>query len=275
MAKARKTPKSKSYPLKSRNRVFLSFLLLYFILEGICFAELSKKAAIWKNLEPGLDIGFLAAPKKSILGDSLIRVLRADPKFFALKLLNSSSSKTKKRFSVKKWVNQNSLVAGINASMYQKNQISSVSFMKTGKHVNSTWVSKDKTILAFDPIDKNKPPVKIIDRECEDFSSLRKQYTSLIQSIRMVSCKGENVWSPQKKNVEHGGCRNRPPRTGIFHSCAIPLLHPRFNQYAFAASHKFKTSHVCRRRGRCTIIYQYRQRGARIHWKFFLGCPRT
>ena len=157
MTKARKTPKSISYPLKTRNRVFLSFLMLYFISEGICFAQLSKKAAIWKNLEPGLDIGFFAAPKKSILGDSLIRVLRADPKFFALKLLNSSSSKTKKRFSVKKWVNQSSLVAGINASMYQKNQISSVSFMKTGKHVNSAWVSKDKTILAFDPINKNKP----------------------------------------------------------------------------------------------------------------------
>ena len=71
--------------------------------------------------------------------------------------------------------------------------------MKTGKHVNNTWVSKDKTILAFDPIDKKKPAVKIIDRECEDFNSLRKQYTSLIQSIRMVSCKGKNVWSPQKK----------------------------------------------------------------------------
>ena len=199
MIKARKASKSIFYALKTQNRIFLSFILFYLILEGISFAELSKKAAIWKNLEPGLKIGFFAAPKKSILGDSLIRILRADPRFFALKLLNSSSSKTKKRFSIKKWVNQNSLVAGINASMYQKNNISSVSLMKTGKHMNSTWVSKDKTILAFDPIDKKKPPVKIIDRECEDFSSLRKQYASLIQSIRMVSCKGKNVWSPQKK----------------------------------------------------------------------------
>ena len=71
--------------------------------------------------------------------------------------------------------------------------------MKTGNHLNSKWLSKDKTVLAFDPIEKEIPKVKIIDRECEDFNLLRKKYATLIQSIRMVSCKGENVWAPQNK----------------------------------------------------------------------------
>ncbi|MBC8283096.1 MAG: phosphodiester glycosidase family protein [Nitrospinae bacterium] len=166
---------------------------------GFARASSESSPAAWRNLEPGLDMGLFPAPKKSIVGDSLIRILRADPRFFSLRLLNSSASKTKKRYSVKKWVNQNSLVAGINASMYQKNQVSSVSYMKTGKHVNSTWLSKDKTVLAFDPTEKEIPTVKIIDRECEDFSTLKNQYATLIQSIRMVSCKGENVWAPQNK----------------------------------------------------------------------------
>jgi hypothetical protein len=164
----------------------------------LSFAD-SGDSTAWKNLEPGLDFGTFYAPKKSVFGDSLIRVLRADTRYFALKLLNSSALTPPKRYSVKKWVNQSALVAGINASMYQKNQVSSVSYMKTGKHVNSTWVSKDKTILAFDPTEKNIPTVKIIDRECEDFDALRNQYATLIQSIRMVSCKGENVWAPQNK----------------------------------------------------------------------------
>ena len=220
MGKVRKPPKSMADPLQTRNRNFLIFVLFYFIGTGISFADSSEKAAVWKNLEPGLDIGFFAAPKKSILGDSVIRILRADTGFFELKLLNASSSPNKKRYSVKKWVKQNSLVAGINASMYQKNRISSVSFMKTGKHVNSTWVSKDKTILAFDPVDKKIPAVKIIDRECEDFSSLRKQYASLIQSIRMVSCKGENVWSPQKKMWSTAA-------VGIDHQERVVFIHVR------------------------------------------------
>ena len=165
---------------------------------AMSFAD-SINSTAWKNLEPGLDFGIFKAPKKSAFGDSLIRVLRADTRFFALKLLNSSALKRPHKRSVKKWANQNSLVAAINASMYQRNQVSSVSYMKTGKHVNSTWVSKDKTVLAFDPTEKNMPTVRIIDRECEDFGILRKQYATLIQSIRMVSCKGENVWAPQNR----------------------------------------------------------------------------
>tara|TARA_Y100001960_G_scaffold216482_1_gene226295 strand:- start:1827 stop:2702 length:876 start_codon:yes stop_codon:yes gene_type:complete len=183
------------------SRAFL-FIFLFSSVLGLCFASPSSESAAtanWKNLEPGLDMGLFLAPKKSIVGDSLIKILRADPHFFTLKLLNSSASKTKKRYSVKEWVNQNSLVAGINASMYQRNQISSVSYMKTRNHVNSTWLSKDKTVLAFDPIDEATPKFKIIDRECEDFDALRKKYATLIQSIRMVSCKRKNVWAPQNK----------------------------------------------------------------------------
>ena len=175
--------------------LFSSFLGIYFV----SFSSESATTSNWRSLEPGMDMGLFLAPKKSIVGDSLIKVLRADPHFFALKLLNSSASKTKKRYSVKTWVKQNSLVAGINASMYQRNQVSSVSYMKTGNHLNSKWLSKDKTVLAFDPIEKEIPKVKIIDRECDDFRTLRKKYATLIQSIRMVSCKGKNVWAPQNK----------------------------------------------------------------------------
>ena len=153
----------------------------------------------WRNLEKGLDVGIFQAPKKSALGDSLIRILRADTNYFGLRLLNASSKDQGKRRSVKDWANKNGMVAAINASMYQRDMRSSVSYMKTRKHTNSAWVSKDKTFLAFDPTDKNLPSVRIIDRDCEDFNKLRKLYGTLIQSIRMVSCRGENMWEPRKK----------------------------------------------------------------------------
>ncbi len=201
MEKEQKTSKILRYfPPKTRKCVMGLLLLSAFGIyqPAVSFAD-SVNSTAWKNLEPGLDLGVFTAPKKSAFGDSLIRVLRADTRFFSLKLLNSSALPSPKRHSVKKWAQQNALVAAINASMYQKNKVSSVSYMKTGKHVNSTWVSKDKTVLAFDPTEKNISTVRIIDRECEDFGALRKQYATLVQSIRMVSCKGENVWAPQKK----------------------------------------------------------------------------
>ena len=77
----------------------------------------SAKPVSWKNLEKGLDLGIFQAPKKSALGDSLIRILRADTHYFDLRLLNASSKDQGKRRSVKDWVNKNGLVAAINASM--------------------------------------------------------------------------------------------------------------------------------------------------------------
>lgn len=159
----------------------------------------SSESSVWRNLEKGLDVGIFRAPQKSDFGDSLIRILRADTASFGLRLLNASSKDQGKRWSVKDWANKNGLVAAINASMYQKNMMSSVSFMKSRQHTNNTWVSKDKTVLAFDPNEKNLLPVRIIDRDCEDFNTLRKQYGTLVQSIRMISCQGENMWKQQKK----------------------------------------------------------------------------
>lgn len=158
-----------------------------------------SRPSAWRNLEKGLDMGIFQAPRKSILGDSLIRILRANTNYFGLRLLNASSGDQGKRHSVKDWVDKNGLIAAINASMYQKDMKTSVSYMKTRQHTNSAWVSKDKTILAFDPNDKNLPPVQIIDQDCKDFNKLREFYGTLIQSIRMVSCNGENMWEPSEK----------------------------------------------------------------------------
>lgn len=177
-------------------------LLFVATLLTVCFNTRlveSAEPSVWTTLEQGLELGNFQAPKKSDFGDSLIRILRADTTAFALRLLNASSSNQKKRWSVKNWVKNKGLIAGINASMYQRNGLSSVSYMKTRQHTNNVWVSKDKTLLAFDPIDKNRQPVRIIDRDCDDFGVLRKQYQTLVQSIRMVSCHGENMWHQQKK----------------------------------------------------------------------------
>ena len=177
----------------------LSFIVLLCSMTLAISPGAQTAPSAWKNLEKGLDVGIFQAPKKSAFGDSLIRILRADTASFSLRLLNASSKDQGKRWSVKDWANKNGLVAAINASMYQKDMMSSISYMKTRQHTNNTWVSKDKTVLAFDPDDKSLPPARIIDRDCEDFNTLRKQYGIMVQSIRMVSCHGKNMWKQQKK----------------------------------------------------------------------------
>jgi len=90
-------------------------------------------------------------------------------------------------------------VAAINPSMYQTDFKTSVSLMRTKVHTNNPRLSKDMTILAFDRQGAGVPRVKIIDRQCEDFPSWKQEYGTLVQSIRMISCTGKNVWKPQAR----------------------------------------------------------------------------
>ena len=128
-----------------------------------------------------------------------MRVLRIDPKYFHLKLFNASRTENGVPLTPKQWCRQNGLVAAINPSMYQTDFKTSVSLMRTKDHTNNPRLSKDMTILAFDRQSTGVPPVKIIDRQCEDFESWGQKYGTFVQSIRMISCTGKNVWRPQAR----------------------------------------------------------------------------
>lgn len=173
--------------------------------------NVSRSDSAWQKLAQGLELGIFSAPLASEVGDSKIRVLRIDPQRYQLKLLSASAFENGRPLSAKQWSRRNGLVAAINASMYQEDYKSSVSLMRTKAHVNNPRLSKDMTILAFDRKNAAVPLVKIIDRECEDFKIWQKKYSTMIQSIRMISCAGENVWTkqPQKWSTAAIGVDDR------------------------------------------------------------------
>ena len=151
----------------------------------------------WQQLEPGLDLGEFISQQRSETGDSVVRVLRIDPHYFELKLMNASATDNGRALTAREWCRQYGLVAAVNASMYQQDYRTSVSLMRTRAHTNNARLSKDMAILAFDRLSPDVPAVKIIDRECENFSDWKDRYGTVVQSIRMLSCTGRNVWSPQ------------------------------------------------------------------------------
>jgi len=157
----------------------------------------SRTEHIWQQLEPGLEFGVFLSPQLSEIGDSLIRVLRINPKYFELRLLNASAFEQHQLYTTKEWCLKYDLVAAINASMYQEDYRTSVSLMRTKDHINNPRLSKDKTILAFDRKSSRVPLVKMIDRQCENFDDWKEQYATFVQSIRMISCTGKNVWRQQ------------------------------------------------------------------------------
>jgi len=164
---------------------------------GVTAAARKKPPEGWVALEPGLDLGEFPATRTSDRGDSIVRVLRADPKHFDLRLMNASAPGQKRALTAREWCARGGLVAATNASMYQTDHRTSVSLMKTATHVNNPRLSKDRAVLAFDRLDLSVPPVALIDRDCDDFESLRGKYGTLVQSIRMISCRRANVWTQQ------------------------------------------------------------------------------
>ena len=155
----------------------------------------STAGTAWKLLEPGLEFGRFEMPHPLDARPGIAHVLRIDPAHFRFRLLAASATEARRPYTARGWAQQAGLVAAINASMFQADFLSSVSLMRTPGHVNNPRLSSDKTVLAFDPRVPGLPPVRLIDRECDDFEALREQYATLVQSIRMVSCTGRNVWA--------------------------------------------------------------------------------
>jgi hypothetical protein len=184
-----------------------SLVILLIVVVWATTGETGKKPPVpettpesdWQQLDEGLELGIFPAPMAAAGGDSLVRVLRIDPQYYQLKLLNASGIENGKPLTPKQWCRQTGLVAAINPSMYQIDYKTSVSLMRTKVHTNNPRLSKDMTILAFDRQVAGVPRVKMIDRQCEDFQSWKRKYGTLVQSIRMISCTGKNVWKPQAR----------------------------------------------------------------------------
>jgi hypothetical protein len=155
--------------------------------------------APWQALEPGLELAVLEGPEAPA-GDRKITVLRIDPRRFDLRLLNASApGQGGAPRTARAWAASAGAVAAINASMYQGDNLTSVGLMRTRAYVNHRRLSKDRSVLAFDPADRALPPVRLVDRDCEDLEPVAARYGTLVQSIRMISCDRKNVWAPSDR----------------------------------------------------------------------------
>jgi hypothetical protein len=161
-------------------------------------ARAAAAARGWQSLEAGLELALFDGPGGSS-GDGKIAIVRIDPARFELRLLNSSAPGEGALLTARAWAYRAGASAAINASMYQGDYRTSVSLMRTRLHVNQRRISKDRAVLAFDPLVSGVAPVRLVDRDCEDLDLATRQYGTLVQSIRMISCDRRSVWSPSER----------------------------------------------------------------------------
>lgn len=152
------------------------------------------------TVEPGLELARWPAPQQSSHGDSLITLVRIDPAKHTLRLLMASELGGGSR-TVADWATTYKLRLVVNAGMFEtgSNRHKASYLMRSRRHVNNGHLGTGNAVLAFDPLIPSVPPAQIIDRQCQDFDSVRAHYGTLIQGIRISTCQGRNVWSRQPK----------------------------------------------------------------------------
>jgi Phosphodiester glycosidase len=153
----------------------------------------------WQKLEKGLDLGQFLAPIPSPQGDSKIAVLRIDPKLFKLALYSASAMKLPGALTIGAWVDGQHLVAAINAGMYEPSG-ATVGFGRIGATaLNPAWKASYGALLALGPSDPGLPAAAILDTGCDDLKAAEGHYREVLQSMRMIDCKGANVWQKSER----------------------------------------------------------------------------
>jgi uncharacterized protein YigE (DUF2233 family) len=184
-------------------------VFLHWILVGcsclICFGIVSLigyrpvfsgQTGLWKEADEGLLVAEFESNQKSESVTYSITAVKFDPRNYSLKLLCATEN-DKEKHTAKEWSEKFKLLLAVNAGMFQEDGFTSVGYMKNFKHVNNSRLNKANSILAFNPVNEDVPEIQLIDRECQDFNTLRQKYNSFVQSIRMISCDQQNVWAQQ------------------------------------------------------------------------------
>src|SRR6185436_7002374 len=120
----------------------------------------------WQNLSTGLDVGRFDD----------VTVVRVDPSRYEFRLLSAKVLGLKDTPTAPEWADRHRVAGVINASMFQTDQLTSVGYMRDGKKVNNGGWSKDKALFLSQPLQAGLPPVRILDRSCEDAAGLARKY---------------------------------------------------------------------------------------------------
>jgi len=181
-----------------KSKYFLLILLTAistFHLSASQASPAKNKKNNWQILQKGLHLGVFTVSNPFTKKTASIRILKINSKYFQFKLINASQTKLKQNKSAKSWAKQHKLVAAINASMFDKDNSSSSFYMQNGSHLNNAKITKANSFFVFNRNNENLSEATLMDKQCNRVNKIRTQYQAVIQSIRMLSCLGKNVWS--------------------------------------------------------------------------------
>jgi uncharacterized protein YigE (DUF2233 family) len=129
-------------------------------------------------------------------------VLRVDPATWQLGLVGVEDGSPTRGRSARDWARKGELTVAINAGMFAEDYVTHVGYLERRGQVLSARVNSYQSVAAFDPHDPAaKPPFRIFDLDVPGVTidSIRADYGSLAQNLRLIKRPGTNRWSQQEK----------------------------------------------------------------------------
>ena len=193
----------------------------------------------WAQIAPGMEMRWILAKAPSFLGDSRITVVRVDPSVWQLVLVSRSQTGDPEGRTAREWAESHGLVLATNAGMFATDYSTHVGYMESRGHVNSAAVNAYQSVAAFDPRDPGRtPPFRIfdLDREGVSIGSIRQDYASLVQNLRLIRRPGENRWSRQEKRWSEAALGEDEDGRILFVFCRSPFSMHDLNRELLGAS---------------------------------------
>lgn len=177
-------------------------MLLVAVLLGLAAGESTLADSRWKELAPGVELRTLAAKQPNAVADWGITVLRVDPNSWQLELVGQSKTGDTSGRSARDWAKSHDLAIAINAGMFGEDYATHVGYLETKGQVISSRINSYQSVAAFDPHDRaSQPAFRIFDLDVPGVTvqTIRENYGSLAQNLRLIKRPGVNRWSQQEK----------------------------------------------------------------------------
>ena len=126
-------------------------------------------------------------------------MLELNPEKFEMTILSSQEYRTGP-MTAESWADEFDYEIVFNAGLFMRENNLPLGYSKSDNMVLNSHHNRHNSFLLFNPIRKSLPSVELLDRQCVNLDSILPFYKSHLQSIRMLSCRGENCWKKSEKN---------------------------------------------------------------------------
>ena len=171
-------------------------------LSSLMLARAPSALSDWKTLATGMDLKYVAAKHPSSVGDSRIVILRMDPSQWQLEAVGITQTGESAGHTARAWSQSHNFSAAINAGMFATDYKTHLGYMGSASYINNSHPNAYQSVAAFEPRDSQSlTRFRIFDLDAPGvhFQDILKDYTSVVQNLRLVKRSGLNQWSPQER----------------------------------------------------------------------------